>query len=188
MTDKFFKNAIAAQAESPEDQRRRSLILSMLALACGSLPGLAQANELKVGQAAPPMVLHSLDGRDIATRDLIGKIVVITFFATYCEPCLEELPLLSAYAQSHAGHDLQVLGFCIDPPDNIDAVKKIAQHLQFPVGLLGSPYAGGYGRIWRMPVSFVIDRAGRLIDDGWKDENPAWSKERLNRVLDPLFQ
>ncbi|MET3107379.1 cytochrome c biogenesis protein CcmG/thiol:disulfide interchange protein DsbE [Oxalobacteraceae bacterium GrIS 2.11] len=188
MTDKFLKNSVAAQSESPADQRRRSLILGMLAMACGSLPGLAHANALKIGQAAPPLVLHTLEGKDIATSELIGKIVVVTFFASYCDPCLEELPLLSEYAQRHAGNDLQVLGFCIDPPDNIEAVKKIAQTLHFPVGLLGSPYAGGYGRIWRMPVSFVIDRAGRLIDDGWKDENPAWSKERLNRVLDPLFQ
>jgi hypothetical protein len=53
--------------------------------------------------------------------------------------------------------------------------------------LLGSPYAGGYGRIWRMPVSFVIDRKGILIDNGWDDPEPAWTAERLKRVMDPLL-
>jgi len=176
----------------PLDQRRRSLMLGAFGLGMSAI-GIfnssdAQANNLVVGQTAPPLVLHTLDGHDIATTDLIGKVVIVTFWASYCDPCLEELPLLSAYAASHARQGLQVLGFCIDPPDNIDAVKKVAQTLRFPVGLLGSNYAGDYGRIWRMPVSFVIDRSGRLIDNGWKDENPVWTTERLHRVVDPLLR
>ena len=151
------------------------------------LPSTAHANDLVVGQTAPPITLHTLDGHSIATTDLTGKVVIVTFWATYCDPCREELPLLSIYAKNHAKQGLQVLGFCIDPPENIDEVKKVAQSLSFPVGLTGSPYAGGYGRIWRMPVSFVIDRAGKLVDNGWKDDNPVWTRERLHRVMDPLF-
>jgi thiol-disulfide isomerase/thioredoxin len=179
----------AISDERSPDLRRRSLIASAVGL---SLSGVlfapaARANDLVVGKAAPPVTLHTLDGKDIATTDLIGKVVIVTFWATYCDPCREELPLLSDYAKAHAKHGLQVLGFCIDPPDNIDEVKKVAESLSFPVGLTGTPYVGGYGRIWRMPVSFVIDRAGRLVDDGWKDDNPVWTKERLHRVMDPLL-
>ena len=57
--------------------------------------------------------------------------------------------------------------------------------LHIPVSLLGSPWAGRYGRIWRVSVSFVIDRAGRLADNGWEDENPVWRKQRLTEVVDP---
>jgi len=174
------------------DAKRRSLLLSALGLgvsACGSfLPMVARANDLVLGRTAPPLTLHTLDGRSISTTDLIGKIVIVTFWATYCDPCREELPLLSDYAAAHAKSGLEVLGFCIDPPDNIDAVSKIARTLSFPVGLLGTPYAGGYGRIWRMPVSFVIDRAGNLIDNGWTDTDPVWTKERLQRVMGPLLK
>jgi len=173
------------------DQQRRRLLLATLGMGMSAFGILAasdaQANNLVTGQAAPPLVLHTLDGKDIATVDLIGKIVIVTFWASYCDPCLEELPLLSSYAASHAKQGLQVLGFSIDPPDNIAAVEKIAQTLSFPVGLLGSNYAGDYGRIWRMPVSFVIDRSGRLVDNGWKDDNPIWTKERLRRIVDPLL-
>jgi len=177
---------------SEPDIRRRSLLLGALGLGMSAfgapLPAQANAASLVLGKPAPPLVLHTLDGPDIATADLIGKIVIVTFWASYCDPCLEELPLLSAYAKMHAKAGLQVLGFCIDPPDNIDAVRSIARELSFPVGLMGTPYAGGYGRIWRMPVSFVISRTGLLVDNGWNDENPIWTSERLHRVVDPLLQ
>jgi hypothetical protein len=52
---------------------------------------------------------------------------------------------------------------------------------------LANSSAPGYGRIWRLPVNFTIDRAGRLIDDGWKDRKPTWTTERLERIVAPLL-
>ena len=141
----------------------------------------------RVGALAPPLVLRTLDGKSIATRDLLGRVVIATFWATWCGPCREELPLLSAFYEEHRKQGLVVLGFSLDTPDSLPAVRKVAQNLGFPVGLLGSAYAGGYGRIWRIPVSFTIDRRGLLADDGWNDAHPAWTRERLRRVVTPLL-
>jgi len=55
------------------------------------------------------------------------------------------------------------------------------------VGLLGSAWAGGYGRVWNLPVSFVIDRDGHLVYNGWDDPDPVWTEERLHKVVDPLI-
>jgi hypothetical protein len=41
--------------------------------------------------------------------------------------------------------------------------------------------------MWRLPVSFVIDRAGRLAYNGWEDATPAWTAARLQQVVDPLL-
>jgi cytochrome c biogenesis protein CcmG/thiol:disulfide interchange protein DsbE len=174
------------------DFQRRTLMRSMVGLGLGIAgSGLfarqANANELKLGQPAPPLTLHTIDGKTIATRDLLGQVVIATFWATWCAPCIEELPLLSAYAARHAQEGLQVLGFSLDDPENLPEVRKMAGKLSFPVGLLGSAWAGGYGRIWHCPVSFVIDRAGRLTDNGWDDSQPVWTKERLQRVVAPLL-
>lgn len=184
------RNAAQSPGSSPDLQRRallRGAAGAGIAAAVGLLPGLARAKDLEAGQPAPPLVLHTLDGRRIATRDLSGRVVIATFWATWCDPCREELPLLSAYAAKHAQQGLRVLGFSLDGPEDLPKVKAVAAGLSFPVGLLGSPWAGDYGRIWRIPVSFVIDRKGRLADNGWDDANPAWTKERLQQVVDPLL-
>jgi thiol-disulfide isomerase/thioredoxin len=167
---------------------RRAWLIEATALGLAALvPRAARANDLKLGAPAPPLVLRTLDGRRIATRSLRGSVVIATFWATWCEPCREELPLLSAYAARHSRDGLVVLGFCLDGADTLPQVRKVSATLSFPVGLLGSPWAGGYGRIWRLPVSFVIDRAGVLRYDGWQARDPAWTETSLKRVVDPLL-
>lgn len=158
----------------------------MAALGCVSQE--ASAKTLELGKPAPALVLRTLDGHSIATRDLIGNVVVVAFWATWCEPCCEELPILSAYAKKKADAGLKVLGFSIDTPDELPKVKKMAQDLSFPVGLLGSAYAGDYGRIWTLPVSFVIDRKGLLAHNGWNDEShTGMTESKLKALVDPLL-
>jgi len=147
----------------------------------------AQANDLRLGLPAPPATLVTLDGQKIPTAGLLGKVVVLTFWATWCEPCREELPLLSRYAAYHGEAKLHVLGFSLDLPDQLAEVRKVAQTLRFPVGLLSSSSAPGYGRIWRLPVNFTIDRAGRLVQDGWNEKQPSWTAERLDEIVTPLL-
>jgi cytochrome c biogenesis protein CcmG/thiol:disulfide interchange protein DsbE len=145
------------------------------------------ANALHLGDAAPPATLVTLDGQRIATADLRGRIVILTFWATWCVPCRRELPLLSAYSAAHAAQGLTVLAFSLDAPDELARVKQIAQPFHFHSGLLVNSSAPGYGRIWRIPVNFTIDRQGILVDDGWKDKQPTWTAERLDRIVTPLL-
>ncbi len=147
----------------------------------------ARANDLRLGERAPPATLVTLDGQKLSTTDLLGHVVILTFWATWCVPCRDELPLLSKYASEHAAQGLQVLGFSLDLPEDLKGVRAVAQSLTFPVGLLAQSSAPGYGRIWRIPVNFTIDRQGRLADDGWQDKKPVWTQERLDRVVTPLL-
>jgi len=148
----------------------------------------AQANEVRVGQPAPAATLTTLDGKRLSTSELTGHVVILTFWATWCVPCRDELPLLSTYAAEHAAQGLSVLGFTLNTPDEMEQVRAVARTLSFPVGFLEHSSAPGYGRIWRIPVNFTIDRAGRLVDDGWKDRHPVWTRERLTRVVTPLLE
>ncbi len=189
--DQYVGQTDVQKSRTPFAPQRRALLRSALGLgvmvAGGLLTRHARAGELTLGHPAPPLVLHTIDGKNIATRDLVGQVVIATFWATWCEPCHAEMLLLSDYAARRARDGLKVLGFSLDTPENLPQVRTMAAKLSFPVGLLGSPWAGDYGRIWRCPVSFVIDRKGCLADNGWDDAQPAWTKERLQRVVEPLL-
>ena len=155
----------------------------------GALRALdAEADELEVGTRAPPATLATVDGARISSAELLGSVVILTFWATWCTPCRDELPLLSRYATEHAAAGLRVLGFSLDTPDDLGEVRRIAQSLHFPVGLLANSTAPGYGRIWRLPLNFTIDRAGLLVEDGWKLKKPSWTPERLEAVVTPLLE
>ncbi|KML56374.1 hypothetical protein VL15_16295 [Burkholderia cepacia] len=170
---------------------RRDWLRTTTGLALGAAIGgwvvPVQASSLAIGRPAPSLVLHTLNGQSVASDDLRGDVVILTFWATWCEPCRTELPLLSEYAARHATKGLRVLGFSLDGQEDLAAVRQVAAGLSFPVGLLGSAYAGGYGRIWRIPVNFTIDRSGLLVNNGWDDPTPAWTAERLERIVTPLL-
>jgi len=145
------------------------------------------ANQLAIGKPAPPITLSTLDGKHIELGDLRGKVVILTFWATWCGPCQQELPLLSHYAHEHEKDGLVVLGFSLDSADDMKQVRSVADSLSFPVGLLGDPHVPGYGRIWHLPVSFTVDRNGLLVDNGWNDKQPEWTQQRLDSVVTPLL-
>ncbi len=182
----------SALPAGPESMARRAWLLQTLncclCLAISGWPRTAHATGLAVGAPAPPMALHTLDGQTIATDGLRGNVVILAFWATWCAPCREELLLLSDYAAAHARQGLRVLGFSLDGPEEMPAVRRVAASLSFPVGLLGSAWAGDYGRIWKLPVSFTIDRSGLLVDNGWDDDETAWTEARLQRIVAPLLQ
>lgn len=169
---------------------RRRLLRALACCGAGGIaawPLLAAGDGPRVGRPAPPLSLHTLDGQTISTDSLRGKVVILSFWATWCGPCKEELPLLSDYAARHAAQGLQVLGFSLDDPADLAAVRKVAAGLSFPVGLLGDSYAGDYGRIWKLPANFTIDRKGVLVDNSWNADVPQWTAERLERVVTPLL-
>jgi cytochrome c biogenesis protein CcmG, thiol:disulfide interchange protein DsbE len=175
-----------------ESTARRALLRGAAALSLTGIDALlapwASANALRVGERAPPATLVALDGQRIATSDLLGRVVILTFWATWCGPCRQELPLLSSYATQHAADGLTVLGFGLDSPEeDLHKVRQVAQSLSFPVGLLANSSLPDYGRIWRIPVNFTINREGQLIDNGWKEKDSTWTAERLERVVTPLF-
>jgi cytochrome c biogenesis protein CcmG, thiol:disulfide interchange protein DsbE len=170
---------------------RRALLRSLAALGIAGLDGTftagAWAGTLRVGAPAPPATLVTLDGTRIATTELLGRVVILTFWATWCAPCRQELPLLSSYATEFAARGLTILGFALDEREDLPKVRKMAQAFAFPSGLVADSSLPGYGRIWHIPVNFTIDRKGLLYQNGWADKDATWTAERFNRIIVPLL-
>lgn len=133
--------------------RRRWLLLGVGAVAGLGGAGLA-AWRLRVGavkEGTPEALWNSsfegLDGQALRMEALRGRPLLLNFWATWCPPCIQELPLLNAFYGEHRAKGWQVLGLAIDQPAN---VQKFLQRmpLDFPValgGLGGTELARGLG-------------------------------------------
>ena len=75
-------------------------------------------------------------GEKVRMADFRGRPLLVNFWATWCPPCVEELPLLNAFQQAHAARGWQVLGLAVDQPSTVRGfMQKLP--LNFPVGMAG---------------------------------------------------
>lgn len=130
----------SARAQSPG--RRRMLYAGVAGAAALGGAGLAwwkfQPHAIDSGaeQALWALDFERPEGGTLALNAMAGKPLLLNFWATWCPPCVEELPMLNAFYREHAGKGWQVVGLAIDQPS---AVRKFLTRipLEFPVGLAG---------------------------------------------------
>ncbi|HZI19035.1 MAG TPA: TlpA disulfide reductase family protein [Pyrinomonadaceae bacterium] len=108
-----------------------------------------------------------LDGRRGGLEDLRGQAVVLDFYATYCPPCLEEIPHLVKLQRRHGPQGFKVIGLNVGGPEDQAKVPDFVRQLgiQYPLAnpddsLVQSFFAGESA----IPQTFVFDREGRLVE------------------------
>ena len=92
--------------------------------------------------------------------------MIVNFWASWCSPCRKEMPALESYYAQHKAEGLIVLAINMDDPKNTQAVRDIMRDFSFSAAFAREASFDGYGRIWRMPMTFIIDRNGLLRKDG----------------------
>ncbi len=141
-----------------------SLLLFLLIAPIGQLPLAAQTPTHKagVGHSAPKFSRPGLDHRKIVLSSYRGKVVLLNFWATWCEPCLTEMPTFVEWQKQYGAGNFQVIGISMDDatPEVIATVSRLK--LNYPV-LMGDEYLGAaYGGVLGLPVTFLIDRKGKI--------------------------
>ena len=113
----------------------RKLIIAVLAITfCITISPDAFA-AASVGQKAPALVVTDLQGHKFDLQDLRGKTVVVTLWASWCQPCLEEIPALNSFYQKYHVRGVEMIALSVDRPHDRDAAKKAAIAMHYPVAL-----------------------------------------------------
>jgi cytochrome c biogenesis protein CcmG/thiol:disulfide interchange protein DsbE len=129
-----------------------------------SLPQVGQKPAPAVGAPANDFALKTLDGRSVGLDTLRGKPLMMNFFASWCDPCRDEMPLINELAGRAGKEGYAVLGIAVE--DTRAAVVQYAQEakLVFPIALdLNSTVKRAY-RIFGPPATFFIDSHGTIRD------------------------
>jgi len=111
------------------------------------------------------------NGSTISMGTLKGKVVVVDFWATWCGPCVAEMPTMKKLYEKFHGQGVEFLGISLDQPKEqggLDALKKFVkeQEIRWPQYYQGKGWESDFSRSWginSIPAMFVVDQAGKLV-------------------------
>ncbi len=108
--------------------------------------------------------LKDMSGKDVNLASYKGKVILLDFWATWCEPCKLEIPWFSEFQTKYGARGFQAVGVSVD-----DTVEKLRPYvakykMNYPVlqGLNHDDIQNTYGPLWGIPVTAIISRDGRI--------------------------
>jgi peroxiredoxin len=127
------------------------------------------AQQVKAGGRAPDFTLRALDSTTVHLAAFHGRPVIINFWATWCPPCIHEMPELARRFAEHREANLEVVAVNADG-ESTDKIRQFATGLSLPFPILLDPrlkVASAYGVI-QLPVTIFVDTAGvmRIVHAG----------------------
>jgi peroxiredoxin len=148
---------------------------------------LAPAQQLKPwsGGATPPLALQGIDGRLHRLEDYRGKVVLVNFWATWCEPCREEMPSMNKLRAALAGQQFEVLAVNLAEPES--RIRRFIEQvpLDFPVLMDRDSAAAKAWRARVLPISFLVGPDGRIRY--WVVGEIDWMQERARKAIETLL-
>lgn len=111
---------------------------------------------------APNFVLRDLHQQRIELRAYRGKVVLLNFWATWCGPCLIEMPQFAEWQNHYGAQHFQVLGISLDDAEAPVQAEQKRLKLDYPVAMGNEKVEAAYGGILGLPITFLIDRKGRI--------------------------
>ncbi len=135
-------------------------------------------------RVAPAVSFTTIKGENLSLPTLKGKPVIVTFWATDCPGCIEEIPQLVSLYQQYSQQGLNIIAVAMhyDPPNH---VREMAESKKLPYAIVLDPsgeLAQAFGNVQLTPTTFLIDKAGNIIMEKVGVFNLADMKRRLESL------
>ena len=140
-----------------------------------------RAAELTLGKLAPNFTLKDINGETVSLKDFRGKVVLLDFWATWCEPCIHELPALKAIYEKHKHNsDFALISISSDVDDQ--AVAEFVEDNKMPwIHIRETEELGAKFNVIGIPHYTVIDKNGLICEDSLR------GGAQLNAVISSLL-
>ncbi len=122
---------------------------------------------------APDVAIKDLDGRDVRLADYRGKVVLVNFWATWCEPCQIEIPWMIEFQQKYGARGFTVLGVAMDDEGKAAVRPFVTKQkfdvdgqqlaMNYPILLGNDDIADKFGGLIGLPTSILITRDGKKV-------------------------
>jgi peroxiredoxin len=131
-----------------------------ISLGAPQLPGAPPLAKFENGSLANDFALENLKGEQVRLSDLRGKVVVVNFWATWCIPCVEEMPSFQEFQNQYP--DLVMLG--IDREEGVDQVSAFLEGkgINYQILLDYNAKVSGSYKVFMLPTTFFIDQDGMI--------------------------
>jgi len=141
------------------------------------------------GSPAPgfdlPRVGADDDGATLSFEALRGKVVLVNFWATWCEPCKEEMPAMQRLYEVHRGGGFELVAISVDTEPEPVRAFRAELGLTFPIVLDADQSVARAWQTYRFPESYLVDREGVVVERyvGPRDWDHEAYVERVGRLL-----
>jgi thiol-disulfide isomerase/thioredoxin len=137
------------------------------------------------GKGAPDFELTDVrTGKKVRLSDYRGKAVLLNFWATWCPPCKEEIPMFIDLQKQYAGEGLVILGVAMDDSGQKEIAGFANQmSMNYPVLLGTDAVSNEYGNVDALPTTFYIGRDGRIVNRIFGLVGPGEVEENIKAAL-----
>jgi cytochrome c biogenesis protein CcmG, thiol:disulfide interchange protein DsbE len=131
--------------------------LGLAVMLCGTV------NSKKVGDMAPDFSRADFAGQPLHLADYRGKLVLLNFWASWCGPCLEEMPRFFGWQKDYGARGLQIIGVSMD--DDAASARRLLARRPAPYPMVpGDAKLGDtFGGVLGLPLTYLIDPRGRIV-------------------------
>jgi len=156
---------------------RAAAALGLSVMLCGT------ADSKNVGDMAPDFSRADFAGKPVHLTDYRGRLVLLNFWASWCGPCLEEMPRFFDWQRDYGARGLQIIGVSMD--DDAAAAKRLLARRPAPYPMVQGDAKLGetFGGVLGLPLTFLIDPQGRIAGRYQGNADLAKMEAQIKRML-----